>query len=99
MRRTEVVPTAEARADFLGYVRGFREDPNADPVVVGAHRRPEAVMLSYQAYLALLERVEDAEIRDLVTERTSAADGSRLSAEEVFEAAGIADLLTPELAE
>jgi PHD/YefM family antitoxin component YafN of YafNO toxin-antitoxin module len=34
---------------------GFRaRGAKADPVVIGAHRRPEAVVLSYERYLALL---------------------------------------------
>jgi PHD/YefM family antitoxin component YafN of YafNO toxin-antitoxin module len=34
---------------------GFRaHGAEADPVVIGAHRRPEAVVLSYERYLDLL---------------------------------------------
>lgn len=61
-RVDEVLPTREARAKLPSMLAGFRaRGANADPVVIGAHRRPEAVVLSYERYLALLtgrERVK-----------------------------------------
>jgi antitoxin StbD len=61
-RIDEVLPTREARSKLPSLLAGFRaRGVNADPVVIGAHRRPEAVVLSYARYLALLsgrERVK-----------------------------------------
>jgi putative ABC transport system permease protein len=61
-RVDEVLPTREARAKLPSMLAGFRDrGAEADPVVIGAHRRPEAVVLSYERYLALLtgrERVQ-----------------------------------------
>ncbi len=61
-RVDEVLPTREARSKLPSMLAGFRAlGADADPVVIGAHRRPEAVVLSYERYLALLggrERVK-----------------------------------------
>ena len=61
-RVDEVLPTREARAKLPSMLAGFRaRGAEADPVVIGAHRRPEAVVLSYERYLTLLsgrERVD-----------------------------------------
>jgi len=94
---TEVIPTSEARSGFLGYVRGFRDNPRAAPVVVGAHRRAEAVIISFDSYLGLLDRVEDAEIRETVNRRLSEAGDHRLTTEQVLREAGLEDLLTDDL--
>jgi hypothetical protein len=59
----EVLPTREARAQLPAMLAQFRkEGADAEPVVIGARRKPEAVVLSYQRYLQLAggrERVRD----------------------------------------
>lgn len=48
---TEVVPVAAARADLTRTLQRFRRDPHgARPVVLGAHRVPEAVLVPYAQY-------------------------------------------------
>ena len=80
-RVDEVLPTREARAKLPSMLAGFRaHGVAADPVVIGAHRRPEAVVLSYERYLSLLggrERVKAI----LADRRTS---GSGMSEEEAL---------------
>jgi predicted nucleotidyltransferase len=50
---TEVVPVAEARAALSGVLREFRDrGPDAVPVVIGSHRRPEAVLVPYERFVA-----------------------------------------------
>lgn len=51
----EVLATREARAQLPAMLEHFREaGPEAEPVVIGARRRPEAVVLSYERYLKLV---------------------------------------------
>lgn len=47
-----VVPVAEARAGLSSLLREFRDQPDAEPIVIGAHRRPEAVLVPYAQYLS-----------------------------------------------
>ncbi len=59
----EVLPTREARAQLPAMLEQFRKQgAAAEPVVIGARRKPEAVVLSYERYLQLAggrERVRD----------------------------------------
>lgn len=51
----EVLATREARAQLPAMLEHFREaGSEAEPVVIGARRRPEAVVLSYERYLKLV---------------------------------------------
>lgn len=45
-----VVPIAEARAGLTRTLRHFRENPDAEPVVLGSRRIPEAVLVPFAAY-------------------------------------------------
>ncbi|MGI8411707.1 MAG: hypothetical protein ACR2LV_03170 [Solirubrobacteraceae bacterium] len=60
----EVLATREARAQLPALLERFRQaGADAEPVVIGARRRPEAVVLSYERYLRLVggrERVAAA---------------------------------------
>jgi len=50
----DVLGTREARAQLSTMLERFRKDgADAEPVVIGARRRPEAVVLSYERYLQL----------------------------------------------
>jgi PHD/YefM family antitoxin component YafN of YafNO toxin-antitoxin module len=50
----EVLATREARAQLPALLERFRQaGADAEPVVIGARRRPEAVVLSYERYLRL----------------------------------------------
>ena len=49
-----VVPVAEARAGLSTVLRDFRvRGAEARPVVIGSHRKPEAVLVPYAAFASL----------------------------------------------
>ena len=90
MRLAHVVPTSQAREQLPSTVSRFREEgAAADPVVLGRHRRPEAVLLPYETYEALIELAEEHAIAVRVRERLAADDGTRHSLEEVADELGI----------
>jgi len=73
-RVDEVLPTREARAKLPSLLAGFRaRGADADPVVIGAHRRPEAVVLSYERYLAMLSGRE--RVKAILADRRAAGPG------------------------
>lgn len=50
----DVLATREARAQLPAMLERFRRSGSkAEPVVIGARRKPEAVVLSYERYLQL----------------------------------------------
>ena len=77
-----MLATREARLQLPALLARFRKaGADAEPVVIGAHRRPEAVVLSYERYLQLAggsERVMAA------MERQAAETGERLDADEAL---------------
>jgi PHD/YefM family antitoxin component YafN of YafNO toxin-antitoxin module len=73
-RVDEVLPTREARAKLPSLLAGFRaRGAEADPVVIGAHRRPEAVVLSYERYLAMLSGRE--RVKAILADRRATGSG------------------------
>jgi predicted nucleotidyltransferase len=58
MTRREIVSVADARKDLSKTLRRFRLDPNAAPIVLGSHRKPEAVLVSYEQFIAGLVPVD-----------------------------------------
>jgi antitoxin StbD len=85
----EVLPTSEARKALSKTSREFEEKgAKAKPVFFGAHRRPAGVMLSYERYLQLLDRIDDLAIALQVRLRDRDDDGTRLSVDEVLEDLG-----------
>ena len=47
----QVHPLSEVRARLSGILARFRrEGAAAEPVVFGSHRKPEAILISYEAY-------------------------------------------------
>lgn len=80
----EVLPTREARAQLPAMLERFRkEGADAEPVVIGARRKPEAVVLSYERYLRLAGGRE--RVREML-ERW-AESGGRLSEDEAMKLA------------
>jgi len=81
----DVLATREARAALPAMLERFRADGvDAEPVVIGARRRPEAVVLSYERYLQLAggrERVAAA------LERQTKEAGDALDADAALELA------------
>lgn len=71
----EILATREARERLPSLLAEFRAaGPDAEPVVIGAHRRPEGVVLSYERYLQLLEGRE--RIRAMLDRRAAAGPGT-----------------------
>ncbi|MGL3148961.1 type II toxin-antitoxin system Phd/YefM family antitoxin [Microbacterium sp. A82] len=54
----EVISVADARSGLSALIAGFREAPDAAPVTVGSHRRPEVVLLSLETYRRLTAQSE-----------------------------------------
>lgn len=54
-----VQPLAEIRERLSQVVAKFRREGSAaEPVIFGTHRKPEAVLLSYEVYRSLVDRAE-----------------------------------------
>jgi PHD/YefM family antitoxin component YafN of YafNO toxin-antitoxin module len=81
----DVLATREARAQLPAMLERFRQaGADAEPIVIGARRRPEAVVLSYERYLQLAggrERVAAA------LERQSQEAGETIDADEALKVA------------
>ena len=72
-RPHDVLATREAREQLPTLLAGFRAaGAAAEPVVIGAHRRPEGVVLSYDRYLQLLDG--RARIRTILAGRAATGD-------------------------
>lgn len=70
----EVLATREARAQLPSLLAQFRQaGADAEPVIIGARRRPEGVVLSYERYLQLLEGRE--RVRTILAHRAVAGKG------------------------
>lgn len=79
MSITQVLPSGEARTEFPKALTRFREQGIiAEPLVFGAHRRPEAVVIPFELYQSLLPAIEEIEIAKIVRER-SAGEATPLS--------------------
>lgn len=87
-RPAEVLPTSEARRTLSQTARCFAQlGAEADPVFFGAHRKPTGVILSFERYMQLLDRLDDLAIVDEVRKRDARDTGGRV---------GLADLLAAE---
>jgi antitoxin StbD len=85
---TPVLPSGDARTALPDALRRFRaEGLTAEPIVFGAHRKPEAVVIPFELYAHLLPVIEDLEIAQLVRERAAAGEPVPLS--EVAAAVGL----------
>lgn len=71
----DVVPVTQARSELSATLRRFRESPDAEPVVLGSHRKPEAALVPY----AQFERAQRGPV-DLEQLRTLAPLIRRLAA-------------------
>src|SRR5580765_5192842 len=57
-RPANVIPSREARQHLGTMLDRFRKG-QTEPMIFGAHRRPEAVVLSFEEYMRLLDVVEE----------------------------------------
>jgi len=78
------VTTTEAREGLTSTVRRFREEGvRAEPVIFGSHRKPEAVVLPYEAYEELRELAEELIVAQRLRERDARDSGARRSLRDV----------------
>ena len=68
-----VIPVAQARAGLSAMLSAFRHDEAAEPVVIGAHRRPEAVLMTFERYRRLADRGHGVTLDQCVRWRRSFA--------------------------
>lgn len=77
---TLVLPSGDARRALPEALRRFRvEGSSAEPIVFGAHRKPEAVVIPFELYAQLLPVIEDLEIARLVHERATVGESVPLA--------------------
>lgn len=83
----DILSTRDARAQLPSLLKDFRErQMSAEPVIVGAYRRPEAVLLPYDSYRALLEYLDDIAISKEAEKREQEAKAKRLTETEFLRA-------------
>ncbi len=83
-----VLPSHAARDELPKALRRFRaEGVSAEPVIFGAHRRAEAVVIPFDLYSQLLPAIEEIEIAQIVRERSQAGPATPLS--ELAESIGL----------
>lgn len=71
---------SDARKHLTGHVARFRaEGLDAEPVVFGDHRQPEAALVPYEMLALLLGVAEDIAIGERIREREAADPGARTS--------------------
>ncbi len=71
---------SDARQHLTGHVARFRaEGLEAEPVIFGDRRRPEAALLPYEMFELLLDVAEDIAIAERVRERLASDSGNRTS--------------------
>lgn len=88
MSIVHVLPSGEARDEFPKALQRFRRDGEAaEPLIFGAHRKPEAVVIPFDLYSQLLPAIEELEIARIVRERSAAGEARPLS--EVAEGLGL----------
>lgn len=81
---------SDTRKNLTGHVRRFRERGlDAEPVVFGDNRRPDAALLPYETFELLLELAEDIAIAERIREREAADSGGRTSLVEVAMELGV----------
>lgn len=75
---------SDTRRNLTGHVQRFREEGvDAEPVVFGNNRRPDAALLPYETFELLLDLAEDIVIAQRVREREATDSGNRTSLAEV----------------
>lgn len=81
---------SDTRRDLTGHVARFRnEGLDAEPVVFGDHRQPEAVLLPHATFQLLLDVAEDIAIAERLQERFAEDNGNRTTLAEAAATFGI----------
>jgi hypothetical protein len=81
---------SDTRRRLTGHVARFRsEGIDAEPVVFGDRRNPDAVLLPYATFALLLDVAEDLVIAERIRERDAADSGRRTPLTDVAAELGI----------
>ena len=81
---------SDARAALTTHVARFREEGiDAEPVIFGDRRRPEAALLPYETFVAMMETMEDLAIAERLREREASDTGERVTLAELADELGI----------
>lgn len=79
-----VATVSDTRKHLTGHVARFRRlGVEAEPVVFGDRRHPDAVLLPYETFRLLLDIAEDLTIAERIRERDASDTGERISLREV----------------
>lgn len=68
-RFKEVMPVSEARREFSTILKGFTDETQSEPVYIGAHRKPEAVLVPVSIWEYMLDLIDDIAIAKIIEER------------------------------
>ena len=81
MTEPVVVETiSDARDNLTVHVARFRrEGVEAEPVILGNRREPEAALMPYRTFLLLMDIAEDIAIAERIREREATDSGERIS--------------------
>ena len=75
---------SDTRARLTGHVARFREEGiEAEPVIFGERRKPQAALLPYETFRLLLEVAEDVVIAERIRRRDAADLGNRTTLSEL----------------
>ncbi|WP_187977237.1 hypothetical protein [Mycetocola sp. JXN-3] len=75
-----VLASKDARDELPRALKRFREEGiAAAPLIFGAHRKAEAVIIPFELYAELLPIIEDMEIAALVRQRAARGPATPLS--------------------
>jgi PHD/YefM family antitoxin component YafN of YafNO toxin-antitoxin module len=81
---------SDARRNLTVHVARFRKEGlDAEPVIFGDHRQPEAVLLPHATFQLLLDVAEDVAIQERLRERLAADNGNRTALADAAAAFGI----------
>lgn len=71
---------SDARDNLTVHVARFRrEGVEAEPVILGSRREPEAALLPYASFVLLMDIAEDIAIAERIREREASDSGERIS--------------------
>jgi antitoxin StbD len=81
---------SEARTRLPAHVRRFREQGlDAEPVIFGDRRHPDAALLPYETFRLLLDAAEDVAILQRIREHDAKDNGNRTTLAEAAAEFGI----------
>ena len=81
---------SHTRQHLTGHVARFRKERlEAEPVIFGDRRQPEAALLPYETFELLLDLAEDVAIAERIRARAEADPGNRTSLGELANEVGV----------